>query len=341
MEMQRWQTEPGEATQYSRRRCELQLPKWSAAICDVVGSRFGARFNPVIYDAMMWAMYSGIRKSEILRLKFTDFELKNGSYTIRVFKNDIEGGKEVMLPLNDDHIAGRVEDDEIVPALSTMPAYRKCTPSLLARASCGGLSMVLGMIRNIRSVRVAKSLLTATGVLLLAACSGTGSTPVTDPFATLSSAYAPASVWYASRRGMRTVLHGNPFSSTRAEFEQAILSGLRLPAWHQKAEFISYPVDGKRRGHRLVLVFNPTGRISHGDACDDLSEIGVGAADSMTRLHVAFCTSERSLSEISGRVFARNLDDPALTKLLAQAIDQLLPPSNFENAGTCKIPGRC
>jgi len=92
------------------------LPKWSAAICDVVGSRFGARFNPVIYDAMMWAMYSGIRKSEILRLKFTDFELKNGSYTIRVFKNDIEGGKEVMLPLNDDHIAGRVEDDEIVPA---------------------------------------------------------------------------------------------------------------------------------------------------------------------------------------------------------------------------------
>lgn len=106
-----WKRKGGKLNPEERRKVHAEgagyvLPRWSAAIRQVVT-------NPVIYDALMWAMYSGVRKSEIYRLQFTDFELKNGSYTIRVFKNDIEGGKEVVLPLNDqlaDIVARRYDE---------------------------------------------------------------------------------------------------------------------------------------------------------------------------------------------------------------------------------------
>ena len=194
------------------------------------------------------------------------------------------------------------------------------------------------MMEGSPSRRQVRGVLAVTGMLILAACSGAGSTPVTDPFATLSSAYDPASVWHVTKDGMRTVIHGNPFDVSQAVANQVILSSLRMPPWHQKAQFVPHPTGSKRRGARLVMIFNPTDRISHGDACGDLSEIGVGPKPGVTRVHAAFCASERSLSHIDGRVTASGPKDPAFRSLMAQAIDQLLPRRNFENDGSCKDP---
>ena len=69
------------------------LPRWRKAFDDVVT-------DPLVMDALLWGFYSGIRVGEIIRLKFSDFELERGSYKITVNKNDIEGGKEWSLPLN-------------------------------------------------------------------------------------------------------------------------------------------------------------------------------------------------------------------------------------------------
>jgi len=69
------------------------LPRWRKAF-DVVVT------NPVVMDILLWGFYSGIRKSEILALKFLDFEVERGSYQITVLKNDVEGGKVWTLPLN-------------------------------------------------------------------------------------------------------------------------------------------------------------------------------------------------------------------------------------------------
>lgn len=197
-------------------------------------------------------------------------------------------------------------------------------------------TQIVIMMKGSSSRQRVRGVLAVTGMLILAACSGTGSTPVTDPFATLSSAYDPASVWHVTKDGMRTVIHGNPFDVSKAVADQVILSSLRMPAWHQKAEFVPHLTGGKRRGTRLVLVFNPTDRISQEDACGDLSEIGVGPNASVTRIHAAFCASERSLSHIDGRVTASGPKDPAFRGLMAQAIDQLLPHRNFDNDGSCK-----
>ena len=180
-------------------------------------------------------------------------------------------------------------------------------------------------------------LLAFAGALLLSACSGVGSS-VTDAFPILSSAYAPTSVWYATKDGMRTVIHGNPFSVPQAQANAAVLAGLRMPAWHQKGEFIEYPIDGRRRGYRLVLVFNPAHPINFGDACGDLDEIGIGPAAGRTRVRAVFCSRERPLSQIDGAVTASGLDDPAFRRLLADTLDQLLPPENFGNANDCNRP---
>ena len=181
------------------------------------------------------------------------------------------------------------------------------------------------------SVRVAA----IAGALLLAACSGMSSS-VTDAFPDLSPAYAPTSVWYATKDGLRTVVHGNPFGVPQADTDAAVIANLRMPPWHQAGRFVPFSKDGKRRGYRLVLVFNPARPLSSGDACGDLSEIDVGPAGGMTRVRAAFCTRERPLSEIDAVVSATGPSDPEFKQLLADTIDQLLPSRNFNNTDGCK-----
>ena len=188
--------------------------------------------------------------------------------------------------------------------------------------------------------RWTRALLAAGGMFVLAACSGAASITTTDAFAALSPAYAPGSVWYAAKDGMRAVIHGNPFAVPQAETDQAVLSALRLPRWHQRAQFVSYPTDGKRRGYRLVLVFNTADPIGHGKACRDLQEIGVGPGQGVTRIHAAFCTGERLLSHLNGQVAVSGPNDPALRTLLARTMDQLLPPRNFVIDDGCASPRR-
>lgn len=161
---------------------------------------------------------------------------------------------------------------------------------------------------------------------------------MTDSFPTLSPAYAPTSVWYATKDGLQTVIHGNPFSGPPAEANKAILVSLRMPAWQQAGEFVAYSKDQRRRGYRLVLIFNARRPVPSGDACRDLDEIEVGPSSGLTRIHAAFCASQRPLSEIGGMVSARGLDDPEFRRLLADTMDQLLPPRNFENDDGCKAP---
>ena len=174
-------------------------------------------------------------------------------------------------------------------------------------------------------------------VFAITACSGVSSS-VTDAFPTLSPAYAPTSVWHATKDGLRTVIHGNSFSVAPAQANKSILASLRMPAWHQAGEFVAYSKDQRRKGYRIVLIFNSRRPVSFGDACLDLDEIETGPSTGLTRVHAAFCASQRPLSEIDGTVNASGLDDPEFRRLLADTIDQLLPPRNFENDDRCNRP---
>ena len=176
--------------------------------------------------------------------------------------------------------------------------------------------------------RPIRALSAAGGLLLLAGCAAGGATPVTDASATLSPAYDPGSVWRAARDGLPTVVHGNPFAIPPAQAERLVLSTLRMPDWHRPARFVAYPSEGERRGYRLVVVFNPARPVGQGEACRDVRDIGLGPGAAATRLHAAFCASERPLSHINGRAALAGPDDPAFGRLLAQALDQLLPPRN-------------
>ena len=96
---------------------------------------------------------------------------------------------------------------------------------------------------------------------------------------------------------------------------------LRLPPWHQRTDFTLVSTATSRRGYRLVLIFNPASPLSFGEACEDLDGIETSKATQTVRLHAAFCTGERPLSEIDGR-------GGDLQSVLDQTLAGLLPPNN-------------
>ena len=128
----------------------------------------------------------------------------------------------------------------------------------------------------------------------------------TDAFATLSPVYDPALVWRAGHKnGLRTILVGSPFTDKSLS----------------DTDFTLVSTATSRRGYRLVLIFNPASPLSFGEACEDLDGIETSEATQTVRLHAAFCTGERPLSEIDGR-------GGDLQSVLDQTLAGLLPPNN-------------
>lgn len=147
----------------------------------------------------------------------------------------------------------------------------------------------------------------------------------TDPFATLSPVYDPALVWRAGHEnGLRTVVVGSPFKTNLSDESEKLRPMLRLPPWHQRADFTLVPNAASRRGYRLVLVFNPTAPLTFGEACKELDHIETSSSTPTVHLHAAFCTGDRPLSEIDGR-------GGDLQALLDQTLARLLTPNNRDN----------
>ena len=155
----------------------------------------------------------------------------------------------------------------------------------------------------------------------------------TDAFATLSPAYQPALVWHASHKsGLRTVAVGTPFADGPNDVGQKLQPMLHLPPWHQRAVFTMLPRTTQPRGYRVVLVFNPVAPLSFGEACADLRDIETARQPSALRLHGAFCSGKRPLSEINGR--GHNLQ-----AVLDQTLAGLLPPANRVIRDEHECPG--
>ena len=100
---------------------------------------------------------------------------------------------------------------------------------------------------------------------------------------------------------------------------------LRLPPWHQRADFTLVRNAASRSGYRLVLVFNPIAPLTFGEACEDLEHIETSQSAPTVHLHAAFCTGDRPLSEIDGR-------GSDLQAVLDQTLAGLLPPNNRDNS---------
>lgn len=153
----------------------------------------------------------------------------------------------------------------------------------------------------------------------------------TDAFATLSMIYDPVLVWHASHEnGLRTVVVGGPFDGTASADHEKLRTMLRLPPWHQRAEFTIAPDTTVSRGYRLVLVFNPAAPLSFGDACENLDGVETLAPSSTVHLHAAFCSRDRPISEIDGH-------GSKLQAVLDQTLAGLLPPENRDRFDE----GRC
>ena len=153
----------------------------------------------------------------------------------------------------------------------------------------------------------------------------------TDAFATLSSAYDPTLVWHASHEnGLHTVIVGSPFSSATEHDGKRLRAMLNLPPWHQQGDFTIVASTAPLRGYRLVLIFDPASPLPFGAACGNLDRIETTKHSERVRLHAAFCSRDRALSEIDGH-------GSDLQAVLDQTIAGLLPPDNRDNFDE----GRC
>jgi hypothetical protein len=165
----------------------------------------------------------------------------------------------------------------------------------------------------------------------------------TDAVANHKPAYDPFDVWHAGKGGgIPTLIHGNPFALDEAAAHQAIRAQLKLPGWHQDLPFTPVSAAQPRRGHRLVLVFNPSRRLSEGDGCGDVRDIPLADRGTSTRVAAAFCAGERLLAEVAAQAPVGGPGDPRLKALLDQTLRDLLPPRNpavFD--GRACVPPAC
>ncbi len=164
-----------------------------------------------------------------------------------------------------------------------------------------------------------------------------------DAVANHKPAYDPFDVWHAGKGGgIATLVYGNPFALDEAAAHEAIRALLKLPGWHQDLPFTLVSAAAPRRGLRLVLVFNPSRRLSEGDGCGNVRDIALGARDGVTRVAAAFCAGERLLAEVAAQAPVAGPADPKLKALLDQTLRDLLPPRNpsvFD--GRACVPPSC
>jgi len=168
----------------------------------------------------------------------------------------------------------------------------------------------------------------AIGVMLVAlALSGCADGTRVSALPTITSYYYPTLVWHATRDGgMRTVIHGNPFTAQQAETNKLILAQLKLPTRFDAAPFQLLPPKSPTRGYRLVLIFNPNPRwIGFQKACGDLSDIAIAPAADAIALHASFCIGTRAITEFDLVDVVSGPDDPAFAQMMRNAIDELLP----------------
>ena len=161
------------------------------------------------------------------------------------------------------------------------------------------------------------------GMLILGGCAE-GRQLSTLP--TVTPYYNPTLVWHATRNGMQTVIHGNPFLLAQAETDQGVIAQLRLPSRFEATTFKLRPADAPPQNYRLVLIFNPDPTIiGYQDACGDLGKVGLGKASEAIFLHAAFCIGTRVITELEVVGAGRNPSDPGFARFLQNAIEELLP----------------
>ncbi|MGM0584896.1 MAG: hypothetical protein ACQEUZ_09635 [Pseudomonadota bacterium] len=171
-------------------------------------------------------------------------------------------------------------------------------------------------MRQTRALRHPAALLAA---VLVAGCAGVpGGTIVHSPL--YKGRYDPHQVG-AFGPSMPVQVVGQPPDGSDAE---AVAGAMRLPA-----RFRPTPLEaseGATRGPRLVVVFNPSGRLHY---CDAPRSGGRSGLEGRMRVGLAYCNGEIEYTSVvlESRESA-GPGDPAFTGVMLQGLQALLPPRN-------------
>ena len=138
--------------------------------------------------------------------------------------------------------------------------------------------------------------------LLVGACAGEGRTKIVRQpnvaFPNVSSL-----VRYAAADGaMPTVIHGNPFSGTQAQADQAVRAGLHMPGGLPRAAFVTDAAAEAGEGLRLVLVFDPADATFDAKRmCGDVRSIALGGSGNRAIIHASFCSGDKLIRGVLAR----------------------------------------
>lgn len=167
-------------------------------------------------------------------------------------------------------------------------------------------------------------------VLLISACSAsailTGS-PINDDERIRSSAF-----YVAGTGQFPTVIRGNPSRLGDGEFQDAVLSVLRLPAGLPATTFTLNPDPPVTHTYRLVLVFAPENRaVSAQTLCGGEANVPVlRTKDELLFLKAAYCHRSDPLSETFGKTTIVDYRGEKFRTLMFLVMGELFPPQEAD-----------
>lgn len=162
---------------------------------------------------------------------------------------------------------------------------------------------------------------------VLASCSG----PIVRPVyvRNLGSLYDPiTSLSYAaSRGGMLTEVHGNPFVNVAQEdVDRAVTETLESSHFGPDLPFFTTPPDGYESAYRVVVLFSPAPGAAASKLCSDPDQ-PTAQRPGFVDVMVAYCSTDTRLTSTQGSVAgATGPDDPAFRDLMQQIGLVLFPP---------------
>ncbi len=180
--------------------------------------------------------------------------------------------------------------------------------------------------------------------LLFAAACAPGGVRLTHQF--LSPVYNSGEFAYAGAgRDLRTVVHGNPFGGGQPAFGQAVTDAMQGRHWGQRTHFTTAPGPDARNTYKVVLLFDPPIDFTGLRLCrdDDATLAGVPRRGDTVSVFAAFCSGDKSLTEIRGSVpSATGPTDPAFRELVGQVTGALFPLKRLgDDNDNCRPPFKC
>jgi hypothetical protein len=130
-------------------------------------------------------------------------------------------------------------------------------------------------------------------------------------------------------RDFRTSIVGNPFDTTKAETERAVIAAMQGQDKGLNTNFTLTSRTNYKKNH-IVMMFNPPNYFARNDACSTGKDYTGKNKDGTMVLAAIYCDGDRLLYSVAAsRAPIKSPQDPELRRFVIDIMDFFVPQTSF------------